>query len=868
MSPARLSGKAAALRPFSARSRSPIAAILIVFALFSTLSVGLSIRSTSGSRHNAAVVEVAARQRTLAERYVKAVLLAREGRPADPYYTARVLSRSAKALLNGGTAPGVNGDDDETRLPPAKGRVERAQLRQEARLVNDLAATGSALLEHRRVASVRLTAHERIAAKDPVQRMEILAALTSNVSLNAARTIASNADSHIRNLIMLQVVLGVAGLLASLLLGWALIHATRRQTAHFRSLVTSSTDLVAAFGPRGCSYVSSSVTEMLGRPESEVLGHGFARFVHVDDREALDVACANGQAHELVFRLQNKFGEWRQLEAHVSDLRADRHVRGIVLNARDVTERVRLEQELTHQAFHDGLTGLANRALFRDRLDQSLSRSARTGESLAVLFVDLDGFKQVNDTLGHDAGDQLLEEVARRFTTAIRPSDTLARLGGDEFALLLEEADEPLSVTVAERLLERLTKEIFLAGREMSLGASVGVVVHNGGSGQSEELMRHADLAMYAAKKGGRGRYAVFHHEMGRELGDLFGIEHELRLGLQRGEFSVHYQPQISLGNREIVGVEALLRWRSPTRGPVPPGQFIPVAESTGLIAPLGEFVLLEACEQAARWAQQGLLPESFVVWVNVSAKQLTAGRVGKLVHSALAATGLQPGQLGLEVTETAIVSEGAARRPCDARAAGAARRGSAHRDRRLRHRFLVTRAIAPLPRRHDQGRPFVRAGHRARRTRRGDHHPHRQPRTRDRRAGTRRGSRVHRPARLDRRARLRPRTGLPLRPSHRRRRGHGPAGRPAARQGDDGRLASEPAPANAANVHGIRRQADDQEQEDETRPGRGVGDLVALGMEEHAGPGSGGREKREEELGRRDVGHGEPRYYAGKRMT
>jgi diguanylate cyclase (GGDEF)-like protein/PAS domain S-box-containing protein len=491
--------------------------------------------------------------------------------------------------------------------------------------------------------------------------MEILAAVTSNVSLNAARTIASTADHNISNLITLQVVLGIAGLLASLILGWGLIHATRRQTAHFRSLVTASTDLVAAFGAGGCSYVSASVTEMLGRREAEVLGPGFARFVHEGDRAALEEACANGDEHELKFRLQNRFGEWRQLEAHVSDLRADRHIRGIVLNARDVTERVRLEQELMHQAFHDGLTGLANRALFRDRLDQSLSRSARTSESLAVLFVDLDGFKQVNDTLGHDAGDQLLEEVSRRFTTAIRPSDTLARLGGDEFALLLEEADEPLAVTVAERLLEKLSKEVVLAGREMSLGASVGVVVHGGGTGKSEELMRHADLAMYAAKKGGRGRFAVFHHEMGREMGDLFGIEHELRLGLQRGEINVHYQPQISLESREIVGVEALLRWRSPTRGPVPPGQFIPIAESTGLIDPLGEFVLREACEQTARWAQDGLLPESFVVWVNVSAKQLTAGGVGKLVRSALAEARIQPCQLGLEVTETAIVSEGTA---------------------------------------------------------------------------------------------------------------------------------------------------------------------------------------------------------------
>ncbi len=662
MSPVRASGKAAALRPFSARSRSPIAAILIVFAVFSALSVSLSIRSTSGSRHNASVVEVAARQRTLAVRYANDVLLAREGRPADPSYTAGILSRSVQALLNGGIAPPVNGDDDETTLPAATGKIERAQLRQEARLIHDLAATGSALLEHRPVATIPLTAHEKIAARNPIQRMEILSALTSNVSLNAARTIASTADHNISNLITLQVVLGIAGLLASLILGWALIHATRRQTAHFRSLVTASTDLVAAFGPGGCSYVSGSVTEMLGRRESEVLGPGFARFVHEGDRAALDEACANGQAHELKFRLQNRFGEWRQLEAHVSDLRADRHIRGIVLNARDVTERVRLEQELMHQAFHDGLTGLANRALFRDRLDQSLSRSARTGESLAVLFVDLDGFKQVNDTLGHDAGDQLLEEVSRRFTTAIRPSDTLARLGGDEFALLLEEADEPLSVTVAERLLEKLSKEIVLAGREMSLGASVGVVVHGGGTGKSEELMRHADLAMYAAKKAGRGRYAVFHHEMGREMGDLFGIEHELRLGLQRGEINVHYQPQISLeSRRDRRGRGAApLAVADPRAGP---------AESVH-----SDRRVDRSDRSARRVRAAGVVRPARPLGTRRAAARVLrrlGQRVRETAHRrrcrqarserARRRAGSRPSQLGLEVTETAIVSEGAA---------------------------------------------------------------------------------------------------------------------------------------------------------------------------------------------------------------
>ena len=652
--------KAGALKPFAARSRGPIAAILIVFAAFSALSVGLSIRSTTGSRHQAAVVEVAARQRTLAERYVNAVLLVRAGRHADPYYTGRILERSSQALLHGGAAPAVNGDDDETTLPPAAGKVVRAQLAQEQRLVRDLTETGSALLGRRSVTAIGLTAHERIATTDPIERLRVLAALTSNVSLNAARTIATSDDRNISNLIMLQVALGIAGVLMSLALGWALMTATRRQTAHFRSLVTSSTDLVAVFGTTGCRYVSQSVTRMLERADADVLGAGFMRFVHRDDLEVLQNASESGQPHELVFRLQNKFGEWRHLEAHLTDLRADRQIRGVVLNARDVTERVKLEEELRRQAFHDGLTGLANRALFRDRLDQSLARSARSGELLAVLFVDLDGFKQVNDSLGHDAGDQLLQEVAARFSSAVRPADTLARLGGDEFAILLEGSDESLAITVSDRLLDRLSKAIRLASREISLGASVGIVLHDGGSGEGDELMRHADLAMYEAKKAGRGRHAVFHQDMGRELGELLGLEHEIRLGLQRNEFTVHYQPQVSLGSQQIVGVEALLRWHSPTRGLVPPAQFIPVAEATGLIQPLGEYVLRESCRQAARWTEQALLPERFVVWVNASAKQLSASGFGNLVRSALSASDLPATRLGLEVTETAIVAEGA----------------------------------------------------------------------------------------------------------------------------------------------------------------------------------------------------------------
>ncbi len=447
----------------------------------------------------------------------------------------------------------------------------------------------------------------------------------------------------------------------SLLLAWALIGATRRQTAHFRSLVTSSTDLVALFGPEGCRYASASVANMVGVREEELLGAGFASHVHPDDLPVVRTAAEHGEPREFTFRARNRFDEWRHLEAVVTDLRADRHVRGVVVNARDVTERVSLEEELTRQAFHDSLTGLANRALFRDRLDHALARSERSAESVSLLLADLDGFKQVNDTLGHGAGDEMLQHVARRFQEAVRPTDTVARLGGDEFCVLMEGADQSPAVLVAKRLLETLDGPIRVAGRELQIGASIGITVHPGGPGRSEDLMRQADVAMYAAKEAGRGRFEVFHYEMAREIGQQLGMEHEIRHGLGRGEFSVHYQPEVDLASGDLIGMEALLRWNSPSRGSVPPGQFIPVAEASGVIMLLGDYVLGEACRQTAEWKAQGLLPEQFVMWVNVSGKQLSTGGVADLVLDTLAETSLEPTRLGIEVTETAIVAGGQA---------------------------------------------------------------------------------------------------------------------------------------------------------------------------------------------------------------
>jgi diguanylate cyclase (GGDEF)-like protein/PAS domain S-box-containing protein len=650
-----------AFRPFVTSGRRAVVAILVTLAAVSSGSVLLSIRATARSQHRAAGLEVAARQRTLAERYVNEVLLARSGAAADPGYTASLLEQSARVLLSGGKAPGVNGDDDEAELSPPTGAGVRAQLVQQQRLVRDLAATGRAILAHRPVSSVKLTANEHVASADPVERLRVLSALTANVALNATRTIATRSDRNVNHLITLQVTLGALGLLISLLLAWALIAATRRQTAHFRSLVTSSTDLVMVFQAGRCRYVSQSVLRVLGRPEGELLDGGFDSLLHPEDRALAASMQESGEPSQVVLRMLNRFNEWRYLDAHVTDLRGDRHVRGMVLNARDVSDRVRLEGELTRQAFHDGLTGLANRALFRDRLDQALARSVRSHEVLSVLLVDLDGFKQVNDTLGHDTGDQLLQSVARRFDEVVRPADTLARLGGDEFALLLDGAGEAQAESVARRLIESVLAPLDLGDRELTVNASVGVVVHLGGHGESDELIRHADIAMYAAKDAGGSSYRIFRQSMAQEFGEMLEREHELRDGIERGELTLHYQPEIDLTTRRVVGVEALVRWESPQRGTVPPGDFIPLAEATGLIMPIGELVLRDACRQTAEWRRQGIVSDSFVTWVNLSGRQLSAGGVSHVVRHALEEAGLPAAFLGLEVTETAIVPEGPA---------------------------------------------------------------------------------------------------------------------------------------------------------------------------------------------------------------
>ena len=307
--------------PFESRGRLAIGAILATIAVVSIVTVVLSIRATQRAQHKASVVQVASRQQTLAQRYVNGVLLAAEGRHSDPVRTGKLLAKSADALLSGGVAPAVPGDDDESQLGAAQGSTVRKQLVQERRLVDDLTRTGNAMLAGHPTRGLPARAGEDQLPQHSVQRLRVLAALTSNVSLNAAGSIATAADDSVNDLIGTEMLLGGAGLLISLTLALALVGVTRRQTARFRSLVASSTDLVLVFGGGGCRYASDSVSQMLGCEPGRLLGEGFFGFVSDDDEGIVRDTCAKGDPGELVFRVRDRFGEWRHLEARVTDMR-------------------------------------------------------------------------------------------------------------------------------------------------------------------------------------------------------------------------------------------------------------------------------------------------------------------------------------------------------------------------------------------------------------------------------------------------------------------------------------------------------------------------------------------------------------------
>ena len=324
--------------------------------------------------------------------------------------------------------------------------------------------------------------------------------------------------------------------------------------------------------------------------------------------------------------------------------------------AEALAARDRLELDLRHQAFHDPLTGLANRTLLYERVRDSLTSSAGRPELIGLLFCDLDGFKTVNDSLGHNAGDELLTVVSRRLQSLVRGNDTVARLGGDEFAVLLQEVDSTdTAMRIADRIVAAMREPVEIAGRQITLSVSVGLAFAEP-SKSTEQLLSEADVAMYEAKSKGKSRWASFETAMRSKTVERLELANAFRGALERSEFYLVYQPYFSVRDGHIEGFEALVRWNHPTLGVVPPARFIPLAEETGFIIPLGRWVLERACEQAATW--ESVAPARLTMSVNISGRQLQDASLCEDVRTALALTGLSPGRLVLEVTESNVLGD------------------------------------------------------------------------------------------------------------------------------------------------------------------------------------------------------------------
>jgi diguanylate cyclase (GGDEF)-like protein/PAS domain S-box-containing protein len=445
--------------------------------------------------------------------------------------------------------------------------------------------------------------------------------------------------------------------------------ARRTAERKVEALLESSTDAVLAIQPgSGITYVSPSVRSVLGYEPAFVTDQLLLDITHPDHlptaMEWWQSVVQGGPEHRTraESRVRHADGNWIWIEIIGTNRTGVEPLNAAVISVRDITERKALEGELTRQAFADSLTGMPNRALFRDRLEHTIARNRRGGGRITLLLVDLDDFKLVNDSLGHTAGDQLIAATALRLHQQLRAADTLARLGGDEFAVLVEDINEIEAMDLAERLLAAIRRPLRLGNREVVCSASIGVATAKAGEGEDGpdpgELLRNADLAMYAAKGAGRDRYALFDPAMYAGIMREAEDRAELERALANDEFLVHYQPIVDLPTSRLIGVEALVRWDHPVTGVLGPNTFIPLAESTGLIVPLGRWVLRQACQQLAEWTGRFPAAAAIRVNINLSARQFQHEGLVEEVSGILAETGANPRQIVLEITESLLMQD------------------------------------------------------------------------------------------------------------------------------------------------------------------------------------------------------------------
>lgn len=431
-----------------------------------------------------------------------------------------------------------------------------------------------------------------------------------------------------------------------------------------RSLVESSPDIILVLNPDSTvRYVNPAVHRVLGYGAGDMEGTRLSDYLHPEDRERVTASLSQSAADsnytsQLEFQMRRADGSWRCLQAMSVELSDEPDT--TVCYLRDFSKRRVLEEELSRRAFEDHLTGLANRALFMERLEHALTRATRhvrRQSPLAVLFLDLDNFKSMNDALGHEAGDKLLTTVGHRLSSCLRLGDTAARIGGDEFAVLLDDTDVGDAVRVAERIMDSLRKPMVWNGHTLHVTVSIGIATSEAGFEDGGDLLHTADIAMYRVKVQGKGGYEVFEHNMSVEAKAQLELEKDLRRAVDRGEFVVHYQPEVALETGEIVGLESLLRWEHPELGLILPEEFMSLIERSGLIVPIGLWVLQEACGQAARWQHQNS-EHPICVAVNLSAKQLEHLGLADEIAAVLHNTGLRPESLVLELTGNLTLNE------------------------------------------------------------------------------------------------------------------------------------------------------------------------------------------------------------------